>query len=270
MTTLPAPRPDVEQLLAQIEQAEATAQKPHRQVLGQALRYIQHLESGQRQGLDVDHETAHNAVRRLTVLLEHFEANAERDSDAEDLAEDLRWILEDLDEYVAACRSGRVYSEHQAEAKKALALLTRCAPSEIDIDPLGNVRVLLFDGDTCGQVEGEHHEDVIEAIYDAASNFESESAPDDEAEDEDAAPEPAKPDCVIWCRKYGQWWGANRCGYTPNLVHAGIYTREEAQRIAEDGVDEVRNVSDYLDFGERTVGRLLADQLQVTPPKDSE
>lgn len=64
-------------------------------------------------------------------------------------------------------------------------------------------------------------------------------------------------DCVIWCRKYGQWWGPDRRGYTPSLAHAGIYSRAEAERHAEDGVDQVRPIFELIDFAPNTVGRVL-------------
>lgn len=186
-------RPDVQSILDNVLTAnQAHGEVPLRQTVESLCRWIQHLE---RPRTDIDHETAHNAVRRLAHLLEHFEAQAERDCDAEDLAEDLKWILEDLDTYVAGCREGRVVSEAQASAAKAILTLSRHAPSEVDIDPLGNVRVLLFDGDTCESFEGEHHESVIEAIFDAASNF-----PDDDGgdiEEEPVALEAGDPDPAL-------------------------------------------------------------------------
>lgn len=177
----PAPaRPDIKAILSSIEEAKRDhGTSPQRQTLESLCRWIEYLE---RPRTPVDHEEAHNAVRRLTHLLEHFESEADNDSDAEDLAEDLKWIVEDMDAYVAACRDGHVYTDEQARTIEAVAMLSRCEPSEVNVDPLGNVSVTLWDGDAAEHVHGEHHESVVEAIFDAVSYLESENP---EAEDQE-------------------------------------------------------------------------------------
>lgn len=38
-------------------------------------------------------------------------------------------------------------------------------------------------------------------------------------------------DYVIWSYEHRQWWGPGRCGYTPDLNHAGLYACAEAGDI---------------------------------------
>lgn len=38
-------------------------------------------------------------------------------------------------------------------------------------------------------------------------------------------------DWVLWSNDHSAWWGPNRCGYSPNLLDAGVYTEGEAKRL---------------------------------------
>lgn len=37
---------------------------------------------------------------------------------------------------------------------------------------------------------------------------------------------------VVWSGEHQQWWGPDSRGYTSHLMHAGVYTREQAEAIA--------------------------------------
>lgn len=37
--------------------------------------------------------------------------------------------------------------------------------------------------------------------------------------------------CVVYAGCYNSYWGANRCGYTGSIEHAGKYTAQEARKI---------------------------------------
>lgn len=39
---------------------------------------------------------------------------------------------------------------------------------------------------------------------------------------------------LVWSNEHGAWWRANSAGYCTELLGAGIYTREEAERIERD------------------------------------
>ena len=51
----------------------------------------------------------------------------------------------------------------------------------------------------------------------------------------------------------GKWWAANRCGYTSKLGLAGLYTREEAEKVARtsDRGERAVSLSDALNEHER-------------------
>lgn len=36
---------------------------------------------------------------------------------------------------------------------------------------------------------------------------------------------------VVWSNEHRCWWGADRCGYTTSLEHAGRYSRDDALKI---------------------------------------
>lgn len=38
---------------------------------------------------------------------------------------------------------------------------------------------------------------------------------------------------LIWSYEHSAWWRANRCGYTGELLAAGLYDKDEADRIVE-------------------------------------
>lgn len=38
--------------------------------------------------------------------------------------------------------------------------------------------------------------------------------------------------CLIWSASHDAWWRPNECGYTRDLLTAGVYTREHAERCA--------------------------------------
>jgi hypothetical protein len=41
---------------------------------------------------------------------------------------------------------------------------------------------------------------------------------------------------LLWSTERQMWWGPDRAGYTASIAHAGVYTEEEAQRLAGHGV----------------------------------
>jgi len=47
-------------------------------------------------------------------------------------------------------------------------------------------------------------------------------------------PDNRGPRYVVWSHEHAAWWAPGRCGYTPALADAGLYTREQAIGIARD------------------------------------
>ena len=45
-------------------------------------------------------------------------------------------------------------------------------------------------------------------------------------------------DHLIWNGRSRVYWRANRCGYTADLLEAGLYTKEEAESLARNNDDE--------------------------------
>ena len=41
---------------------------------------------------------------------------------------------------------------------------------------------------------------------------------------------------LIWSNEHRGWWRAGRCGYTPGLMDAGRYTRDQAIEICGDAI----------------------------------
>lgn len=39
---------------------------------------------------------------------------------------------------------------------------------------------------------------------------------------------------VIWSFEHNAWWKPDRRGYTPDLIFAGVYSKEEADEIERD------------------------------------
>lgn len=57
----------------------------------------------------------------------------------------------------------------------------------------------------------------------------------------------AEPLYVIWEHRRGAWWMPNCCGYTTNLLDAGVYDAALLKRAnTEDGIDEVRPLDEEL------------------------
>lgn len=48
-------------------------------------------------------------------------------------------------------------------------------------------------------------------------------------------PEAAEPMWLVWSVYYDAWWGPGGCGYFSNLLRAGRYTREDAERVCANG-----------------------------------
>ena len=42
------------------------------------------------------------------------------------------------------------------------------------------------------------------------------------------------PGFIVWSNEHQQWWRSGHAGYTSNPLAAGIYSREEAERICID------------------------------------
>jgi hypothetical protein len=40
-------------------------------------------------------------------------------------------------------------------------------------------------------------------------------------------------DYLIWSYEHKAWWSPDHCGYTPNILHAGLYTLAEATEVCE-------------------------------------
>lgn len=59
---------------------------------------------------------------------------------------------------------------------------------------------------------------------------------------------------LIWSNEHGAWWRANSCGYTTAVAGAGVYTKEEAEKICKNANhdparcdEEMRPAVDYVD-----------------------
>lgn len=59
---------------------------------------------------------------------------------------------------------------------------------------------------------------------------------------------------MIWCDRDQAWWCHDATGYTSNVLHAGVYTEDDAERLSHD-----------RDFD---IPRRLLDVLGLHPPPD--
>ena len=41
---------------------------------------------------------------------------------------------------------------------------------------------------------------------------------------------------LIWSNEHRAWWGSSRCGYSPGVMGAGQYTRDQAIGICRDAL----------------------------------
>jgi hypothetical protein len=46
----------------------------------------------------------------------------------------------------------------------------------------------------------------------------------------------------IWSNEHRAWWGPNECGYSPGLIGAGEYTRDEAMTICRRAIPQAMHV----------------------------
>lgn len=67
---------------------------------------------------------------------------------------------------------------------------------------------------------------------------------------------------LIWSNEHNGWWGPASRGYSPGLLGAGTYTREQAMRICRDAIPtagHVRRISEipvrYADVTEFLAGQ---------------
>lgn len=66
---------------------------------------------------------------------------------------------------------------------------------------------------------------------------------------------------LIWSIEHSAWWQSERCGYTTELFHAGLYTAAEAKEICDDanivGVHECAIPANYVLGGHTLLSRII-------------
>lgn len=69
---------------------------------------------------------------------------------------------------------------------------------------------------------------------------------------------------LVWSNEHNAWWGPGRCGYSPGLIGAGKYSREQALKICRDAIPtagHLRRISEipvrFADVSEFTKGAML-------------
>lgn len=75
---------------------------------------------------------------------------------------------------------------------------------------------------------------------------------------------------LIWSNEHNGWWGPNRAGYTPGLLGAGTYSREQALDICRDAIPSsahIRRISEipvrYADVHDFIAGQPLPACIMV-------